>query len=103
MKEHQRGSSKQDEVVWQSGKQSDRCLFHQDQNFGLVFLQVPVEIPADSLLEVHLQNTLYMVVFEIIYNILFSLTTLYDGICQYPTKSSPFRTERLIEYSVISG
>src|SRR5579863_9500415 len=26
-----------------------------------------------------------MVVFTIIYNILFSLTTLYDGICQYPT------------------
>jgi hypothetical protein len=34
-----------------------------------------------------LQNTLYMVVFEIIHDILFSLTTLYDGICQYPTIS----------------
>jgi hypothetical protein len=38
-------------VVWQSGKQSDRCLFHQDQNFGLVLLQVPVEIPVRGLME----------------------------------------------------
>ena len=68
-------------------KQRNCCFLHQDQNFGLVLLQVPVEISGNSLLQRHLQNTLYMVVFVIIYGILFLLTTLYDGIWQYPTVS----------------
>jgi hypothetical protein len=75
--------TEQYEVLGQSRKQCDRRFFHEDEDFGLVLLQFPVEIPGDSLLYGHLQNTPYMVVFEIIYSILFVLSTLYDGFCQY--------------------
>src|SRR5438105_3600914 len=74
VKQYERRSSNQDEMLRQGGKQCNRGLLHKNEDMGLVLAEVPFQIPRDPLLQGHYQNTPYMVVLEIIFEAWFSIS-----------------------------